>query len=69
MNVDLNKAIRSALKLKSITITKFDREYYGDNQAIYQVLKRNSATLHTICSIADLLEMKASELIALGEDK
>ena len=67
--MNLSKAIRVALAMKEMNQKQLAERLGMYESAMSQLINRSSITTEKLTQIADALEMKVSELVALGEDK
>lgn len=67
--VNLLKAIRVALAMKEMNQKQLAERLGMYESAMSQLINRPSITTEKLTQIADALDMKVSELVALGEDK
>ena len=67
--MNLSKAIRVALAMKEMNQKQLAERLGMYESAMSQLINRPSITTEKLTQIADALEMKVSELVALGEGK
>ena len=67
--MNLSKAIRVALAMKEMNQKQLAERLGMYESAMSQLINRPSITTEKLTQIADALDMKVSELVALGEDK
>ena len=67
--VNLLKAIRVALAMKEMNQKQLAERLGMYESAMSQLINRPSITTEKLGQIASALDMKVSELVALGEDK
>lgn len=67
--MNLLKAIRVALAMKEMNQKQLAERLGMYESAMSQLINRPSITTEKLTQIADALDMKVSELVALGEDK
>lgn len=66
--MNIKKGIRVALAQKGLTQGLLASKIGMTGPALSQMLNRKSITSEKLAQIAGALEMKASELVALGEE-
>ena len=67
--MNLSKAIRVALAMKEMNQKQLAERLGMYESAMSQLINRPSITTEKLTQIADALDMKVSELVALGEVK
>ena len=67
--MNLSKAIRVALAMKEMNQKQLAERLGMYESAMSQLINRPSITTEKLTQIADALDMKVSELVALGEGK
>ena len=67
--MNLSKAIRVALAMKEMNQKQLAERLGMYESAMSQLINRQSITTEKLTQIADALDMKVSELVALGESK
>ena len=67
--MNLSKAIRVALAMKEMNQKQLAERLGMYESAMSQLINRQSITTEKLTQIADALDMKVSELVALGEGK
>ena len=67
--MNLSKAIRVALAMKEMNQKQLAERLGMYESAMSQLINRPSITTEKLTQIADALDMKVSELVALGESK
>ena len=65
--MNLSKAIRVALAMKEMNQKQLAERLGMYESAMSQLINRPSITTEKLTQIADALDMKVSELVALGE--
>lgn len=66
--MNLQKSIDMALALRNQRRADLARQMGVTGAGVSEMIKRNSTSTRRLSKIADALDMKTSELIALGED-
>ena len=67
--MNVSKSIRVALAMRELTQKQLAERLGMYESAVSQLVNRSSITTDKLKQVADALGMKASELVALGEDK
>lgn len=67
--MNVSKSIRVALAMRELTQKQLAERLGMYESAVSQLVNRSSITTDKLKQVADALEMKVSELVALGEDK
>ena len=67
--MNISKAIRVALAMKEMNQKQLAERLGMYESAMSQLINRPSITTEKLTQIADALDMKVSELVALGEGK
>ena len=67
--MNVSKAIRVALAMKEMNQKQLAERLGVHEPAVSQMVNRASITTGKLKQVADVLGMKVSELVALGEDK
>lgn len=66
--MNIAKSLNVALALKGMTRVALAKSMNVTTQSIYSVINRDKTNTASLKKIADALDMKVSEFIALGED-
>lgn len=66
--MNVSKSIRVALAMRELTQKQLAERLGMYESAVSQLVNRSSITTDKLKQVADALEMKVSELVALGED-
>lgn len=66
--VNVSRAIRVALAMKGMTQKQLAERLGMYESAMSQLINRASVTTDKLSQVAEALDMKISELVALGED-
>ena len=67
--MNISKSIRVALAMKEMNQKQLAERLGVHEPAVSQMVNRASITTGKLKQVADVLGMKVSELVALGEDK
>lgn len=67
--MNVSKSIRVALAMRELTQKQLAERLGMYESAVSQLVNRSSITTDKLKQVADALDMKVSELVALGEDK
>ena len=68
MKVNVSKAIRVALAMKEMNQKQLAERLGMYESAVSQLVNKTSITTNKLKQVADALDMRVSELVALGED-
>ena len=69
MQVNVSKSIRVALAMRELTQKQLAERLGMYESAVSQLVNRSSITTDKLKQVADALDMRVSELVALGENK
>ena len=67
--MNVSKSIRVALAMRELTQKQLAERLGMYESAVSQLVNRSSITTDKLKQVADALDMRVSELVALGEDK
>ena len=66
--MNVSKSIRVALAMRELTQKQLAERLGMYESAVSQLVNRSSITTDKLKRVADALDMRVSELVALGED-
>lgn len=66
--MNVSKSIRVALAMRELTQKQLAERLGMYESAVSQLVNRSSITTDKLKQVADALDMRVSELVALGED-
>ena len=66
--MNISKSIRVALAMRELTQKQLAERLGMYESAVSQLVNRSSITTDKLKQVADALDMRVSELVALGED-
>ena len=66
--MNVSKSIRVALAMRELTQKQLAERLGMCESAVSQLVNRSSITTDKLKQVADALDMRVSELVALGED-